>query len=75
MGEMASQVTEIETISRKGNQEPCWPQDDFKIASERSCDVSTATTKKFYRSNVTTVTPLMSHKTQEALLNLFLPVP
>jgi len=41
------------------------PQDELEIASERLGHASTATTKKFYRSNVTNVTPLMSHKTQE----------
>ena len=40
-------------------------QDELEIASERLGHSSTATTKKFYRSNVTNVTPLMSNKTQE----------
>ena len=40
-------------------------QDELEIASERLGHASTATTKKFYRSNVTNVTPLMSNKTQE----------
>jgi integrase len=33
-------------------------QDELEIASERLGHASTATTKKFYRSNVTNVTPL-----------------
>ena len=34
-------------------------QDELEIASERLCHASTATTKKFYRSNVTNVTPII----------------
>jgi len=37
-------------------------QDELEIASERLGHASTATTKKFYRSNVTNVLPLMSNK-------------
>jgi len=37
-------------------------QDELEIASERLGHSSTATTKKFYRSNVTVVTPLVSQK-------------
>ena len=37
-------------------------QDDLATASERLGHASTATTKKFYRSNVTNVTPLISQK-------------
>ena len=37
-------------------------QDELEIASERLGHASTATTKKFYRSNVTNVTPLVSNK-------------
>jgi hypothetical protein len=33
-------------------------QDELEIASERLSRASTATTKKFYRSSVTNVTPL-----------------
>ena len=35
-------------------------QDELQIASERLGHASSATTKKFYRSNVTNVTPLVS---------------
>ncbi|OUU56676.1 MAG: hypothetical protein CBC21_07710 [Proteobacteria bacterium TMED61] len=34
-------------------------QDELEIASERLGHASTATTKKFYRSNVTNVTPII----------------
>ena len=40
-------------------------QDELEIASERLGHASSATSKKFYRSNVTNVTPLMSNKTQD----------
>lgn len=40
-------------------------QDELEIASERLGHSSTATTKKFYRSNVTDVTMLVSHKKQK----------
>ncbi len=39
-------------------------QDELEIASERLGHASTATTKKFYRSNVTNVTPLNVPKNQ-----------
>jgi integrase len=39
--------------------------DDLQTASERLGHASTTTTKKFYRSNVTNVTPLVSNKTSE----------
>ena len=38
-------------------------QDELEIASERLGHASTATTKKFYRSNVTNVTPIIRQKT------------
>ena len=37
-------------------------QDDLQIASERLGHVSTGTTSKHYRSNVTNVMPLLSYK-------------
>ena len=37
-------------------------QDELEIASERLGHASTATTKKFYRSNVTNVAPLIPQR-------------
>ena len=55
---MATETAVGRRCAKRSIRDVVGSQDELEIASERLGHVSTATTKKFYRSNVTNVTPL-----------------
>ena len=62
---MTEEVTERPAFAAQPIRNLVDSQGEVEIALERLSHTSTATTKRFYRSNVTNVTSLVSHNAQE----------